>query len=340
MWPNVPAFSKAPLQAGSASCPGKIFLWGEYGILAGLPAWVLAVGPRFRATWGEPSPDSSAWAAHPESPLGRLLSRLEVTSSEWSLRVSEFRRSFVFQDAHSGLGGFGGSTAEFILGAYALGLVSESPASIEELWRIYRDLHSADAVLPSGADLVAQASGGCVKVRIQGADQGLGEMERETVSPALAGSCFRLYSASGIPGRKVATHRHLPELRDRGFFGVDSLLVRALKPWLDSVAQAMKSASLGSPQELGALIDGIADALHGLGLEHPSTHLERKKLRSLPGVFGVKGLGALQADALLVLCNPEPSVQNRVDAEALGLGLRPVALPVSSEPGLKAEDPT
>ena len=340
MWPNVPACSEASLRPGSASCPGKVFLWGEYGILAGLPAWVLAVGPRFRANWGQSSSAPSSWTAHPESPLGRLLSRLEGNSSEWSQRVSEFRRSFVFQDAHSGLGGFGGSTAEFILGANALGLVTESAHSTEELWRIYRDLHSADAVLPSGADLVAQASGGCVKVRIQGADQGLGGIEIETVSPALGSSSFRLYSASGIPGRKVATHRHLPELRDRGFFGVDSLLVRALKPWLDSAPQAMTSASLGRPQELGALMDGIAEALHGLGLEHPCTHLERKKLRAIPGVLGVKGLGALQADALLVLCNPEPSVQNRVDAEALGLGLRPVALPLSSESGLKAEGPT
>ncbi len=339
MWPNVPAFSETVFQDGSASCPGKVFLWGEYGILAGLPAWVLAVPPRFRASWGGQSVAPLTGGPHPESPLGRLLLWLEASSKEGSQRVAEFRQSFVFQDAHSGLGGFGGSTAEFILGAQALGLASKLKPSAESLWQLYRELHSNDPVPPSGADLVAQVSGGCLRVQIRDLEKGLGRLEWEEVSPVLKGACFRLYSASGIPGRKVATHRHLPELRDRGFFGADSVLVHALKPWLDQVPQAMESASQSRPEELGNLIDGVADALQALGLEHPSTHLERKKLRALPGVFGVKGLGALQADALLVLCNPEQSVQNRVDAEAQGLGLRSVALPLLDEPGLQAENP-
>ena len=339
MWPNVPAFSEASLRPGSASCPGKVFLWGEYGILAGLPAWVLAVPPRFQATWGEQVlPESQTpFVPHPQSPLGRLLSALEQQSPASSARVAEFRKSFRFRDAHGGLGGFGGSTAELILGACALGVLSESALAGEELWGMYRYLHSTDPVLPSGADLVAQFQGGLTRVRLLDPNQVAGRLEFESLPGGTWLSGLMVFSASGIPGRKVATHRHLPELKDRGFFEPGSDLVRALEPVLSQISKVLLNSKSSVLPDLGQCVDEFAEAIHGLGLEHPATYADRKRLRALPGVFGVKGLGALQADAVLVLCEVDPVVKERVKTEALALGLSPVSLHSGVEPGFQAD---
>src|SRR5688500_3763546 len=50
------------------TCPGKVFLLGEYSVLAGGDALVLAVGPRFKLALGE------GFDPAPQSPAGRLLS--------------------------------------------------------------------------------------------------------------------------------------------------------------------------------------------------------------------------------------------------------------------------
>jgi hypothetical protein len=146
-----------------------------------------------------------------------------------------------------------------------------------------------------------------------------------------------VFSASGIPGRKVATHRHLPELKDRGFFEPGSILVRALEPILSRISSVLSSPASSVLKDLGQCVDEFAEAIHGLGLELPATFSDRKRLRSIPGVFGVKGLGALQADAILVLCEADPVVKERVKTEALALGLSPVSLHSEVEPGLQAD---
>lgn len=337
MWPNVPAFSKADRPTGTASCPGKVFLWGEYGILAGLPAWVLAVGPRFQANWGKNQGGDARkpFVPHPESPLGRLLSRFAETFPHAADRVAWFRENFVFQDAHSGWGGFGGSTAEFILGAQALGLVSEGASSAEALWRIYRELHSSEPVLPSGADLLSQVRGGLTQIQLLEPAQVAGRLKIELLPRGSWLKGLMLFSASQIPGRKVATHRHLPELKDRGFFEPSSPLVRALEPSLSQISTNLSNSGTVDLRALGRGVDSFAEAIRELGLEHPATWSDRKHLRALPGVFGVKGLGALQADAVLVLAEPDPVVQQRIKTEALALGLSPVSLHSGEEPGIQ-----
>jgi hypothetical protein len=307
------------------SIPGKVFLVGEYAVLAGLPVWGLACGPRFRL---EASADalSPGRVLHPESPAGRLLADRGLSSpgaAGWS-----------FLDSHGGAGGFGGSTAEFALLAAALGAAPATDEGWLPLWRSYRALtRPADgSVPPSGADLVTQWLGGTVRFRNPGGSNGSGagvgvasgdeQAEAARVpAPALESGQLLVFSAAGQAGRKVATHRHLAELRADGRLRPESGLMRQLATLLERVPAALGETS-GSG--LGALFDEWARAMKEHSLEIEATREDREALRRLPGVLGVKGAGALQADCLLVLCKPVAGMQNEVLRVAASRGLTQV----------------
>jgi mevalonate kinase len=163
--------------------PGKVFLLGEYAVLSGHPALVAAIPPRFRA-------GAVPVEYLPSSPAGRLL-----------LAAGQ-ERGLSTEDPHRGRGGFGASTAEFALVYRELASTMGWALSGEAVWRKYRELHAALPLLPSGADLFTQWSGGVVRfdpARVS---------ESESLRPS---SPVRLvvWSATGQPGRKVATHAHL-----------------------------------------------------------------------------------------------------------------------------------
>lgn len=110
------------------SVPGKIFIFGEYSVMAGGEAILAAVSPSFECTWNNTS------KLHPDSPAGRFLTENKV------------QMSIV---AANGLGaGFGSSTAELI----AANACVDQPWSGERLWAWYHE-HFSPA---SGADLAAQ----------------------------------------------------------------------------------------------------------------------------------------------------------------------------------------
>src|SRR4051812_26828373 len=118
----------------SWSVPGKVFLLGEYAVLAGKPAVIAAIPPRFGLRAGRSLPVE-------KSPAGRLLA---------SVGEGLARR---LADPHLGSGGFGASTAEFAL--HYRELVSRSSRargwslSAEAVWAKYRDLHVQDDLPPS-----------------------------------------------------------------------------------------------------------------------------------------------------------------------------------------------
>jgi hypothetical protein len=316
--------------AAALSCPGKVFLLGEYGILAGLPAWVLALAPRFRIV-----PGTGGKLPHPESPAGRLIQYVRQGNAgrEAQGRLELCLGQNRIEEAHAGVGGFGGSTAEFALWAAQFGVFEPKAQEAARVWKLYRKLTSNEPVPPSGADLVAQWSGGVTRLQIF-KDPGGSASESirvDRVSLGAAAQGLLVFSAAGIPGRKVATHQHLAELREAGLFGADSPLVRALRPWLAQAEKSFESAVLGP------VFDGVAEALAGLGLEHSATREDRQALRRLPGVLGVKGAGALQADALLVLCKSDPALQNQVVIAAEARGLKRVDPGLGIEPGLLQE---
>jgi phosphomevalonate kinase len=88
------------------------------------------------------------------------------------------------------------------------------------------------------------------------------------------------------------------------------------------------------PVLLGQAMDQYADALQSVQLEIPATYADRTTLRALPGVLGVKGAGALQADAILVLVKNDEQSRKNIISTATSRGLVLVTDGLSREPGL------
>jgi hypothetical protein len=106
---------------------------------------------------------------------------------------------------------------------------------------------------------------------------------------------------------------------------------------LDGI-RALESRDLPS---LGNAMNEYAEALHEGGLSIPQTASDRAALEWLPGVKGIKGAGALQADAILILmepaADPEQGRQQRaaVLEAARARGLRLVADGIRLELGVE-----
>ena len=82
--------------------PSKTFVLGEYSVLHGGPAILLASEPYFSLRLEEKNENKNPF--HPLSPAGKL----------WELEPLLKTKSYLFSDPHHGLGGFGASSAEFI----------------------------------------------------------------------------------------------------------------------------------------------------------------------------------------------------------------------------------
>src|SRR5690606_39000184 len=103
--------------------PSKTFLLGDYLSLLGGPALLLNTEPRFQGLLEsiQPTVKSSAIAdkiqaiepypgIHPQSPAGKFLQRHASDFADCNL---------TFFDPHQGAGGFGASSAQFLM-VYAL----------------------------------------------------------------------------------------------------------------------------------------------------------------------------------------------------------------------------
>lgn len=322
--------------ATEISAPGKVFLLGEYAVLAGSPALLSAVGPRFRVhaqpqrqaawpMWEERRAPRATGDVHPQGPLGRLL--------DWSEKLGAHGIDLEFADPHHGFGGFGASTAEFALGYRAIAAQENWEASWERVWRLYRELTSSTSAFypPSGADLVAQWVGGTIVFRPDSLESGPAVWESLNASPraAFPGESLIVFSAAHLPGRKTATHAHLAEMREEG--GLDQLNLE-LRPTLE---QGLTAAVSGDVEELGRAFSDYADILRNHGLELAEAGEDRQALAALPGVAGVKGSGAMLSDSMLVvMASADAAARAQVIAAAEARGLRLLTDGIRVEPGV------
>jgi hypothetical protein len=254
------------------SIPSKVFVLGEYAVLKGAPALVATLSPRFTLSTKGPGKPLSDFPS--ESPVGRLLPK----------GVGHLLAAH-FMDPHRGTGGFGGSTAEFAL-AYAV--IHGSAVPVSEVWEQYLLLQPA----ASGADLAAQWNGGATI-----AEPSTKSVEKILAEPLLGN--WAVFSAAHQPGRKVKTHDHLKSL------------AKALEGnELDELAHGsvlsggLRAARAGDFDAFARSINDYGDRLRTLGFEIPQTTEDRKAFRDVSGVCAVKGTGAMQADALIVLGDP------------------------------------
>ena len=259
------------------SVPSKAFLVGEYSVLEGAPGIVATFAPRFTLGSGVASDKEETLPLfHPESPAGRFL-----YDNPWE-------GIWEFNDPHEGAGGFGGSTAEFLL-AYAIAEIKrERPPdanSVWDAWSRYKKLNPT----ASGVDLVAQWLGGTVlvdTVKKSAQKMAIGEI----------GKSILFFSASHQPDRKVKTHEHLK--KKAVYSTAVSRILREL------VMGAWDALSYDQASQLGLAMNEYGDTLRSAGLEISETTEDRRAIAKLAGVLGVKGTGAMQADGLVVLLDP------------------------------------
>jgi mevalonate kinase len=308
-----------------SSVAGKAFILGEYGVLADRPALVAAVGPRFRAHAATAGQGTTEF--HPQSPAGRLLA--------WARSRGLADPGLRIEDPHHGAGGFGASTAQFALLYRRLASEAGFEPSALGARKMYRELmaDSAEGMPPSGADLVAQWSGGVsyfepakARVRSVWEDFDWGDL--------------LVFSATALPGRKVATLEHLAALKGSGLLsGLVSGESRAPEHyWVGALSRVVEDAvsSPGDQAGLGRAMSRYADLLATAGLELPAAREDRLALASLPGVLGAKGCGALLSDAVVALVSAEADAAHReaVIRAALSRGLVLVADGLVDEEGI------
>jgi len=299
--PDLICFFEVREEAMWMSIPAKVSILGEYAIMDGLPALVAAIPPRFTFE----SLPHSPFFLHPESPAGRLLCYAQCCG----VKSVGFSR----KDGHLQGGGFGSSTAEFIALYTLLADSLQRAFDCRGAWECYRYLTQDAPVPPSGADLIAQYQGGASFVQLGDS------FHWEDLGPCLYEAPFLVFSATSQPGRKVLTHDHLKELGSFGYQGKKNRLLSLLETPLFDGIDALRKKSWN---RLGESLDAYADALHAHDLELPSAYEDRKALRALPGVLGVKGVGALLADAVLVLLHPSLEAKSEVFQVAKSRGLK------------------
>ena len=337
-----------PVLPRTYSIPGKVFILGEYLALAGGGALIATVPPRFQmvVSASQLNPVLSK-LNHPESPISRL--------NEWAQKQNYPDFHFTFTDPLEGAGGFGASTAEFGMAylAYCIqngyerfghyGPLEKEASDWRKVWSLYRHLMMDEQLIPSGADLVAQWQGGvCVVNPFEGTC--------EAVWSQFNWSNLLVFSATSQKGRKVPTHEHLRRLAQLGHFGQfgqfglmsSSTSSSTGNDFLASLQRILIHGTTGisnhNPLQLGESMDQYSEVLQKAGLEIPETQADRLELRKLPGVLGVKGAGALQSDAILVLSTSEKAVHEQIIRVAQRRGLTLVADGLSLQQGIQLEE--
>jgi mevalonate kinase len=256
------------------SCPSKTFLLGEYLVLNQGAALVLNTLPRFELnvnTRGE----GSVQGVSPDSPAGQWMRQNKLVFS--SVDVD-------FIDPHFGRGGFGASSAQYML-TNIVTQVLKNPEkhedfNIESIWRAYRQMEmvSTEGLKPSGADIVSQYAGGLCEVM---------------TDPFQFKSYkwpFADYSALLVhTGVKLATHEHL-----RGLKRLDT-------DELESIyARAMEMMSIGdAPAFFDSVNDYYAELLE-MSLVAEQTQVAVATLLSKPFIRAAKGCGAMGSDVIAV----------------------------------------
>jgi mevalonate kinase len=260
------------------SVPSKAFLIGEYAVLSGAPAIVATFDPRF--TLG-PRHDSEQKAVfHPDSPAGRLM------------KTSRWEGIWEYGDPYLGTGGFGGSTAEFLL-SYAIAQIKsdqsiETPICDKDAWQAWRR-YKEFTPLASGADLIAQWLGGTVVVDLK-------ESSAKRMELGDLGRCILIFSAAHQDERKVKTHEHLTADTTSQFKAPEYLLLL--------IERAADAISRGNVHQFASSLNQYGDLLRESGFEVEATTRDREAIARISGVIGVKGTGALQADGLVVVVDP------------------------------------
>jgi mevalonate kinase len=252
--------------------PSKTFLLGEYLVLKGGPAILLATPPPFYLNVFPVSSQSGSGSnIHPDSPAGRWLQK-------WKQFYSDY--SFHFIDPHAGLGGFGASSAQFVM---LYGFMQHVLGETIDAWKMVQEFQTCAwhgrGTIPSGADVMTQLKGDVTLFHPAA-------QETRNVSwpfPDLEYGIVRT-------GHKLATHKHLETLDE-----FDP------SPFSTIVKEAYQSIE---SRDSGRFMDTFKRyglELKKQGLVFQETEKFLNQLRLCPEIQACKGCGALGVDVIVIL---------------------------------------
>ena len=269
------------------SCPSKTFILGEYLVLSQGSALLANTTPRFYLRV-DATKKGTIKGIHPESPAGQWLRQHRIYIEEMDL---------TFRDPHNGLGGFGASSAQYLL-AHLVTYILKNQQSViknteidlsrfqvEQVWRAYRQAEtvSEEGLRPSGADVVSQSLGGLCNFRSE---------------PFSAQSYKWPYEDYGMylahTGQKLPTHEHLRGLKKVDVTELSEIFSRALDMMM--------------VKDPGAFFESVNDyyaELLELGLVSESTQVTVASLMSQPFVSAAKGCGAMGHDVVVAFARTE-----------------------------------
>lgn len=252
------------------TAPSKTFLIGEYAVLAGGCSLIATTEPSFSLSIEKDSAASTN-NIHQDSPAGKLL---QDHLQHWQ------QQSLNFSDPHQGSGGFGASSAQFLLCYRYLFQQHrfDQPALADLLSHYLRYAYDGRGIAPSGADLIAQAVG-----------QGIVFQQNDHVDslqwPFADVDYFLIHT-----GNKLATHVHLQHLANHDFSSLVLLCQQSKQAWDRADAQAFAQ-----------LINDYYLQLQQLALVAEHTQQLCQQLKQHCSVLAVKGCGAMGADVLFVM---------------------------------------
>ena len=240
------------------SCPSKTFCIGEYSVLKHHKAIVILTQPRFELIVHQ---QDTVWP-----PYLNQLQHLWPQGWGWS-----------FNDPHHGQGGFGASSAQFLMIHKALQLITNQPKSNLELLEFYRKL-STSLTPPSGADVLAQDSGSISLVNTLEATSIRYDWPFSDIGFIIART-----------GLKKATHHELNQTFHDSFDKLNHLVSKASN-------DIQKKSSIHFIESINEYHQGLIL----LGLCHPNTQNILNSLTD-PGILAKKGCGAMGQDTFLII---------------------------------------
>jgi hypothetical protein len=270
--------------------PGKLFFTGEYAALSGKGALVATIGPGFQIL-------NVGLPLHADSPAGKLLKK---AATGLVTMAGVFRP----ENPWHGAGGLGASTAEFLASYVALTRRSGEIFTVEGAYAAYREI-VGDAA--SGYDLLVQAqsllagkSGGELYWidRSRPESLVLKRVECPLEDFFTAQVRVMLFLCTTVAGRKVTTHEHLAT------YPKEAVLRRVGE--LHTISkQAFEEILIGTGYGFAKALERYRAVLAELGLESVEAAADRQAFSDIPGVWTVKGSGAMLHDALIVCVDPD-----------------------------------
>jgi mevalonate kinase len=288
--------------------PSKTFLVGEYAALVGGSAVVINSRPCFEATLHLADASGEQHPFHPESPAGKY----------YSANSGKFLGKLEWSDPHRGKGGFGGSSAQFLVMHFWSKLIQTKLQQFDDLQNTsetetfalrdqllnFSGLPS-EGVKPSGYDLVSQMTG----------ELALIDGEKRTAK-ALGWSFVDKEFLILRTGLKVNTHDHLAEFSEINFSSLSQISYDV-------------GSSLVSNDYLG-VVGGVTEfqrELRRRNLTHQNAYDILQKFLDL--CDGGKCCGALGADSILLFYSTDKALAVRQRLlevnRAFGLQLAPIA---------------